>query len=756
MLTRKLFRTARSYKAQFISMIVMITIGIGIFLGFNIEWKSIEADTSEFFEETLYADYRLYSDGGFSEADIDAVKAIKGVDAATRYLSVNVGIKGTDKTVTLNVHEDATVSTIFPTSGTVYKDDADGIWLSDRFAEENRISIGDSLTFVYNGAEIKGTVIGLCKSGENMICTAGENQLMPDFTTHGFAYISPKALTENFGIAFYPQINIRSELDKDEIENAVNDALGKTILLTDKELHTAYAGAESEAQEGKTMGSVLPVLFLAIAVLTMVTTMHRIAANEKMQIGTLKALGYHDSRILMHYTSYGLFIGIVGCGLGVLVGYGIAAMIMSPGGMMSTYFDLPEWKLAMPFFCIPIIILTVVFLALISYFSTRKMLSGSAADALRPYTPKAFKRRVIEKTGLWNHLPFSAKWNLRDIMRHKARSAMTLLGVFGCTVLIVGGLGMKDTMQKFLSLLGDDVSNYVTKVNLSEDCSNEDAIKLSEELDGNRRSSLGINYNGSTITFDIYSTDKDKIRFLTEDNELMTLGDDGVYLCLRYKDTADIGDTIEFSPYGSETTYKAKVAGYFRSLFSESITLCEDYADTLGINYHISSVYTDEKSSDITDAGIISGKQDKDTIMASYDTFNELMDLMIVILIVAAVVLGIVVLYNLGIMSYVERRRELATLKVLGFRDKTIGRLLINQNIFLTVIGIVLGIPSGAGVLSFLVKELASEYELSVTLGPLTYIVSIVLTFAVSLFVGLITAGKCKKIDMVEALKNAE
>lgn len=142
--------------------------------------------------------------------------------------------------------------------------------------------------------------------------------------------------------------------------------------------------------------------------------------------------------------------------------------------------------------------------------------------------------------------------------------------------------------------------------------------------------------------------------------------------------------------------------------------------------------------------------------MDSYDTFMELMDLMVAILIGVAIVLGIVVLYNLGIMSYVERRRELATLKVLGFRDKTIGRLLISQNLWITVLGIILGLPGGAAVLYILITALASEYEMAITLGSITYIVSILLTFAVSMLVGLMVAAKNKKIDMVEALKCSE
>lgn len=756
MLTKKLFRTAFHYKAQFISMIIMITLGVGIFLGFNIEWKSIEEDTSRFFEQTNYADFRLYSDTGFSKEDVRAIQKIDNVQAATRFLNTNVEIKGKEQTLSLNVSEDNNVSTMYITKGEKYTADSDGIWLSDKFAEANNIHIGDTLTLIYQGIEISGKIVGLAKSSEHMICVADENQLMPDYHSFGFAYITPDKLEKSLGTAFYPQVNVISPISKATLETKVKETLGTTILLVSKENHTAYAGAESEMEEGKTMGSILPVLFLAIAILTMVTTMHRIAANEKVQIGTLKALGFRDRKILLHYTSYGFFIGITGSVIGIALAYLIAALIMSPKGMMATYFDLPKWNLVMPSFCIPVMILTVIFLTFISYCSVKKMLKGTAADALHPYTPKNVKQSILERLPFIEHSSFSVKWNLRDILRHKARSGMTLIGILGCMILLVGGLGMKDTIENFLSLMDNDIYNYVTKINLVESSTNKEVKTLAHSLNADWQSSTGISYNGNTTTLEVFHTPNDKLHFLTEDNVPLTIEDDGVYLCQRLKNSAKIGDTISFSPYDSDKTYQVKVAGYFRSLVTESIIMTDTYADKLGIEYHISSLYTDTSPEKIENSDIISGKQQKQALMDSYNSLMELLNLMIVILIVAAIILGIVVLYNLGIMSYVERRRELATLKVLGFQDKAISHLLISQNIWLTIIGIVLGIPSGIGVLYFLITELASEYELSLTLGILTYSVSILLTFFVSLIVSFAVAQKNKKIDMVEALKDRD
>ena len=222
------------------------------------------------------------------------------------------------------------------------------------------------------------------------------------------------------------------------------------------------------------------------------------------------------------------------------------------------------------------------------------------------------------------------------------------------------------------------------------------------------------------------------------------------------KDKAQIGENISFSPYGSSKTYTVKVIGYNRSVMTESVTMSDTLADKLGIDYHITSIYTNKNIGDIPSLNIISGKQNQKQLMDTFNSFVSIMDSMVFILVIAAVILGIVVLYNLGIMSYVERSRELATLKVLGFRNKGIGRLLISQNIWLTVIGVIIGLPAGVGVLEWLLAALAGEYELKLMLGPMTYCVSVLLTFGVSLLVGMMVARKNRKIDMVEALKIAE
>lgn len=748
------------YKAQFISMIIMIALGIGIFVGFNMEWVSIDVNTSSFFEKTNFADFRIISDSGFSEDDLNKVKDIDGVSDVSRFLSVNADVEGQNgDTVALTVTENENVSKPYLISGKEYDAKSEnGVWLSDKYAAANGFELGDDITFKYKTIEISGKVEGLIKASEYLVCVRDSSQLMPDYNTHGFAYISPVMYEKAAKMAFYPQINILSSLSKKEMAEKIDAALDKTLLVLSKDENSSYAAQQGEAEEGKTMGSVMPVLFLLIAVLTMVTTMHRLTAKEKTQIGTLKALGFKDKRILRHYTSYAFMIGIIGSALGIGLGYFVAWFLMNPNGSMGTYLDMPEWKLGIPWFCYIILAAIIVLLTLIGFLSVKQMLHGTPADALRPYTPKKVKNLLVEKTKWFHRLSFGTRWNLRDTMRHKSRTAMSLIGIIGCTLLIVGSLGMRDTMTAFLDMYYNDATNYSSRIYVSEDATDEQIQELIKKYDGDWSASVSVQLDEKAISLDVYELTTNKVRFPSaETKDFENIGDDGAYICKRLSDEFNLkkGDTVTISPYGSDDEYTLKISGIIRSV-SENIVISPKYAEKLGLDVKADSIYTSTEKADIKAESAIKSVQSKQMIIDSFDTFNEIMNMMVAVLIVAATVLGIVVLYNLGVMSYTERYREMATLKVVGFRNRKIGKLLISQNMWVTVIGVIVGIPAGIGTLSFLVTQLASEYEMRISVSVLSIAVSAVLTFAVSLLVSLMVARKNKKIDMVEALKGAE
>lgn len=781
MLFKKLIRTIGVYKAQFISMIIMIALGTAIFVGFNMEWYAIEYNTEKYFEQTGYADFRIINETGrFTEEEAEKIKTIDGVKEVSRFVSVNAAVDNPDpkaakKTLAITVTENTKVSFFTLISGEEYDPESvDGIWLSDKYAETNGVKIGDKISFSYAKFKMEGVVKGLVKSSEYLVCVEDESELMPRYEKHGFAYISPvmfsaavKDGTHGIFTEFYPEINVIGDGELKTFKKAVEEKLGKTLLVLSKEESSSYVLAQGEADEGKTMGTIFPVLFMVIAILTMVTTMHRLTAKEKTQIGILKALGFKDKRITRHYTSYAFAVGVVGCALGILLGMGICAIIMNPNGTMGTYFDMPKWELVVPWFCYVVVAAIIVFLTFIGFLSVKKMLKGTAADALRPYAPKKMKKLAIEKTKLWDKMSFGARWNMRDIMRHKSRTLMSLIGIVGCMVIVVGSVGMRDTMNGFIDSYYNTAMNYVSKINVADDAE-ENSIKfLTINYEGDYSGSVAVEFNEKAYSLEIYSVEHDMVKFMPDKGfDPIKLSDDGAYVCRRIADKYNLkqGDEITLRPYGksSDEAYTFKINGIIRSQ-SESIVITAKYAESKNVDYSVTAIYTNSSSNaidgDKTAANgeapydVIKTVQDKEELIKTFDKFLEIMNMMIILLVAVGVALGIVVLYNLGTMSYAERYREMATLKVVGFRDRKIGRLLIEQNLWVTVFGMVVGLPLGIFTLDYLIKALASEYEMNIMLGPLTFISGIVVTLGVSLLVGFMIARKNKKINMVESLK---
>ena len=753
MLFKKLLRTLGRYKAQFISMIVMIALGVGIFAGFSGEWYTIKKDAKYFYDLTGFSDYRIMNSEGFSQSDLDKVLNVEGIDKASLYLSVDSIANDGDK-VTLNTTTNMEVSGFTVTKGNSYdENNIDGIWLSDMYAKANKINLGDDFKLKYKGLELDLKVEGLIKSSEYLICVNDKTQLMPDFKNMGYGYVTSKTIEKALGMPFYSQINVISNLDKETFEKNVFSALENSYLLVTKNEAISYSEVKGEINEGKTMASLIPVLFLAIAMLTMITTMHRLTVNEKMQIGILKALGFKDRKIIIHYSSYALFIGILGSIFGIALGYGLCWYIMNPHGPMGTYFDLPRWNLYMPWYVWVAIIIMNLVLTFVGYASVKKILKGSAADALRPYTPKKMKPLLIEKTKWFHKRRFAFRWNIRDVFRHKARSLMSIIGVVGCTILLVATFGVKYLLQSFVTDYYEKPMNYEVRINLSNETNNEKALEIANTYSGDLTSTTPILINDKVYSVEVYNMDNNLISILDMNTKpIKNVSNEGAYVPNKLASELKIkvGDEIEIKSFATGLEYKVKVVQITRSL-TGNIVITDDYAETIGLVHKYNCIYTKEKDVIINEN--IESIQTKKDIINSFASIMKVLDVMVVLLALASVILGIVVLYNLGILSYMERYRELATLKVLGFKDKKITSLLVTQNMWMTLFGMILGAPLGVWILKVLMDLLASDYDIKLRCDPRMFIYSFILVAMTSLFVSYMVARKNKYINMVEALK---
>lgn len=751
MLKRKIIRTLLNYKAQMISMLLMIILGVGIFLGCNIEWYSIKTNRTNYYEDTGYPEYRIYKDS-FSLDELQYVKNFSDVKYATRALTT-LGSLNNNTYLMLNVLEDCQNIKPFYIDGEVYSNEADGIYLSDLYAKENNIKLNDYLDIEAEGFKIHEPVKGLIKSSEYLICLKDSSQLLPNYKEYAYCYLSPKMITKYLGQAFYNTIYASSKLSTSDFEAEALNALGASITVLSYQDETGYSGSNGEIEEGKTMALLIPTVFILIAVLTMVTTMARISTNERIQMGVLKSLGFKRKKIARHYSLYGLIIGIIGTLIGCVLAYGIAYYIINPKGPMSTYLDFPSWHLYMPWYGVLIVILLPITLGIISYLIVNSELKGTACETLKPKREKAVKASYIEKTKFFSKASFQTKWNIRDMLRHKARTIMSIIGVLFSTVLIFACMGMRDTVIDFKNTLYNENYNFENKLTLNSQISNIKALDLASKYEADYEANVAIKLNNKTVVLSIINNSHNLLGIVDEKENRLELKDGGVYVCRRIKDDGyKINKEIDFNLYGSKEIISSKVIGVCLSM-TEGIYMTENTANELGISYKIQTLYTNLNV--MVDSNV-SSITTKTELLNAFNTMMEMMDSMIWILILASAILAVVVLYNLASLGYIEKIREMSTLKVIGFTNKKIAKILVVGTIWITVMGLIIGLPLGAYLLDILLRALAGEYEMNMAFGYLSYIVGIVVPFLVSLVTIYLISKKMKKLDMVSALKERE
>lgn len=751
MLKRKIIRTLLNYKAQMISMLLMIILGVGIFLGCNIEWYSIKTNRTNYYEDTGYPEYRIYKDS-FSLDELQYVKDFSDVKYATRALTT-LGSLNNNTYLMLNVLEDCQNIKPLYIDGEVYSNEAEGIYLSDLYAKENNIKPNDYLDIEAEGFKIHEPVKGLIKSFEYLICLKDSSQLLPNYKEYAYCYLSPKMITKYLGQAFYNTIYASSKLSTSDFEAKALNALGASITVLSYQDETGYSGSNGEIEEGKTMALLIPTAFILIAVLTMVTTMARISTNERIQMGVLKSLGFKRKKNARHYSLYGLIIGIIGTLIGCVLAYGIAYYIINPKGPMSTYLDFPSWHLYMPWYGVLIVILLPITLGIISYLIVNSELKGTACETLKPKREKAVKASYIEKTKFFSKASFQTKWNIRDMLRHKARTIMSIIGVLFSTVLIFACMGMRDTVIDFKNTLYNENYNFENKLTLNSQISNTKALDLASKYEADYEANVAIKLNDKTVVLSIINNSRNLLGIVDEKENRLELKDGGVYVCRRIKDDGyKINKEIDFNLYGSKEIISSKVIGVCLSM-TEGIYMTENTANELGISYKIQTLYTNLNA--MVDSNV-SSITTKTELLSAFNTMMEMMDSMIWILILASAILAVVVLYNLASLGYIEKIREMSTLKVIGFTNKKIAKILVVGTIWITVMGLIIGLPLGAYLLDILLRALAGEYEMNMAFGYLSYIVGIVVPFLVSLVTIYLISKKTKKLDMVSALKERE
>ena len=551
--------------------------------------------------------------------------------------------------------------------------------------------------------------------------------------------------------------------------------------LFGRSYNPGYTGYGQDAERMANLASVFPVIFFLVAALVCLTTMTRMVEEQRVQIGSLKAMGYSGLAISRKYIFYGLLPSLTGGLIGLVIGY-----ILFPKMIFTAYqimYQVPDIELrAYPGISVFSVLAAVACTTLATLWACLATLRETPASLMRPRTPKAGKRVFLEYIRpLWKRMSFTHKVTARNLFRYQKRFWMTVIGIGGCTALIIAGFGMRSSLLFTMTRQYDDLFHYSGQVTLADNVLSEEREAVEDFLSSDARivSYVPATASSATVATSGYSTTayievmaSDEIGkvvdlFDYKSGEPITMGDDGVYINQKLSELlgVKIGDTFFLDGEGRGDV---TVAGIYEHYTGHFIYMTPTYYENALHAGSEPNAYLMNFTSDDTDtcnaifeklldlSGVATTSRMRDT-QDTYMHSMERVDFVVVIIILAAAALAMVVLFNLSNINITERQRELATIKLLGFYDREVSAYVYRENIVLTVFGILIGCFMGHWLHIYLVRS--TEIDLMM-FGRQTkataYLYAAILTTLFSFLVNVLAHFRMKKIDMVESLKSAE
>lgn len=576
-----------------------------------------------------------------------------------------------------------------------------------------------------------------------------------------------------------------------DAESKLNDARAKIAeienpkwYVLDRNGNTGYSSFIQDTDSIANIGKVFPVIFFIVAALISLTSMTRMVEEQRTQIGTLKALGYNKLQITSKYVLYASLACIIGSILGMSVGFVLLPKIvwkmysmMYQIGDIQTSFNFEIGSLGFVLIVISILGATI--------YAVIKELIQTPATLMRPKSPKMGKRVFLEKvTFIWKRLSFSRKVTVRNIFRYKKRFLMTIIGIMGCTALIVTGFGIRDSIRAIMPDQYEKVFNYDLQINLKADLdkkqkqdfinslTNDDKIEKLSETYMSSISAINENVEENVqIIVPNNNTDFNTLINLTDvkSKNNLSLPEDGVLLTDKAAQLLGVeaGDTITLKDTDeNETNVKVTnvVENYVyhyiymsKSMYENLYSKSFDSNVILTKDFNLDNETEDNFVKDLMNMPEVASVTRISTAMNMMNDTMKSLNYVVVILIVSAGLLAFVVLYNLSNVNISERIRELATIKVLGFYDKEVYLYITRETIILTAIGLVLGLVAGY-FLDFFILETCEINMLRFRkfVAPLSFVFAALITILFTIIVNIVTYFALKKVNMIESLKSVE
>lgn len=769
MLLLNFFRDIRHTLPRLLSVVIVTALGVMIFIGLSGLDANLRYIINVYVKNANEADIWITANNADAR-DIAGLNALPSVAAAQPRVTLSTKWNANDEVnIKLHTFNESVLCIPYIVQGRAARN-ARECMLASSFADAHGLNVGDKITLRAEDELLTFTICALIVSPEYVYNISGMD-LMPNPAKNGFLYVREQALQTSYGKYIYNDIVIRGVegVDSDTLIKNVKTVLKERCLgvLKYKDNIRAYM-LYDELDQMSSMTTTLPSLFFLTAALIMFTTMQRVVENNRTMIGTLKALGYTDTRILVYFLSYALIVIVIGTVLGSIPGRVITAYFMD---MIFSLFELPPVPLQMNWASLWLAVAIASFCCFGSVLLTaiREVRSGPA-ECMRPKPPKRSRRNIIERSPLWRVLGFSAKTVIRNIFRNRMRAVMCVVGVSMCMALIVTALGMSDTTNKMMSDLYEKLYRYDLQVALKRTPTEREARHLTRlpgitraesEMDTPVEASLG----GKKSDTSVHAVEDILTLMVIDVNagSEMVMPTRGVYVAKSLADElgVSLGDRITFKLIGTRRSYELPVSGVAANI--AGIYISKSLWRSLGEGFSPDMLYllaTDSESvkAELADNDdLVLSVKPKQEVVDAVSTQMSTMNAMIAILILFGGVLAFVVLYSLGIMNFYDRMRDLATLCVLGFYPREIRTLILSENMVFTVFGVVLGSLLGAPLLnSLLTNTSMGDLSFEPLIKPLSYAIAALLTLFYAIIVNALLGRKTKKIDMLGALKSVE
>lgn len=790
MLKKKMFRDIKQNLSQFITIFLMVLIGVMVYVGIEAYMDGMTSAADNFYKNNNIQDLNVM--GNLSDKDLDKIKSLDNVKDAEKKLVVNAIDKDDkDKTYLLSFIDSNNISKFHVMDGEKFDVNKKGAWVDNFYAEKNNLKVGDTIKIKYDTFSLEEKILGLINVPDHIYDVKDESELVPNRENFGFVYLSVNEIPESYikdlvmkemkitdekifdkyvkdfnykeYIPYnYIMVDVNKKKNVTSVKEDIEDNVSNAKAIVKIEDTLSYQRYQGEIDEGASYVGIFSGLFLFIAMLSVITTMTRVVKKQKLQIGTMKALGIKNSKIVMHYVGYGFFVSLAAAIVGIILGkYFIGTFFLN---MEMDYFEVPNGVPVVKPLSYLVALLVVMVVSFITYLTCRKELFKKPAEALRNEVPNVKTSSLnLSTKGIFKKLNFSSKWNLRDIFRNKFRTVTAVVGIVGCCMLIVCAFGMLNSMNHFIKLQFEDLYNFNYKLSLKENLKDDELKVLTDKYGDNTSETLtietkiGKEREANTI---FVTNAGNLVRFQNENGKFIKVNkNNGVYITRKLADQKNlkVGDTIKWHIYGVNKYYESKIVGLTKDPQVQNLTMTKEYLESLDIDYKPDSIYTNTDLKGVKDIKNVSLVQDINELKNGLESMLSMMKSMIMLIIVFAIGLGAIIIYNMGILSYSEKQYQFATLKVLGFSDKKIRKIFVQQNNWITILSIIIGLPTGYYMTSWIFKSvIADNYDFSAYINLSTYLIAIIGTILVSIIVSRMLSKKVNKIDMVSSLKANE